>query len=319
MSNGVTAARRRRAAPTRRPRAERRTASRSFTSAPSLATRLSPSRIGFTSSTSARRRARPSGGSRRRRRARSASSVGAPPSLSRGPRLDLLAVRGVVGQALARRVDEGPEHDPLPVLGVRSSRSSKAWKPRRMFFDSSMRSTRTISSRSRRPRRARRARRRTPARRPRRDVVGVGRERRHERGAARGRRRAGRARKASAQRSVWKPQARWAAMPSSSSRGRGSGRAPATPAGRTGVWLKCTHARSGRVGAEPGRDQAQVVVLHEHGGAVGRGLGHGVGEGVVDRAVGVPGVGPRGVEGRPRARSQRPWWTNQRISLLTTS
>ena len=91
---------------------------------------------------------------------------------------------------------------------------------------------------------------------------------------------------------VWNPQARWAARPSSSSCAAASGSAPSHTGGANGVWLKCTHARSGRVVAQPGRHQAQVVVLHEHGRALGRHLGHRVGEGVVHRAVGVPRVGP---------------------------
>ena len=48
---------------------------------------------------------------------------------------------------------------------------------------------------------------------------------------------------------------------------------------------------------EPLGHQAQVVVLHEHRRALGRRGRDGVGEGVVDLAVGVPGLGPAGVEG----------------------
>ena len=56
----------------------------------------------------------------------------------------------------------------------------------------------------------------------------------------------------------------------------GSTRSRSGPA--KGVWLKWTVRRSGRRSASSGPTQAEVVVLHEHGGAVGGALGHRVGE-----------------------------------------
>ena len=104
--------------------------------------------------------------------------------------------------------------------------------------------------------------------------------------------------KSSAQRCVWKPQARWTAMPSTSSRAAAAGRAFSHTGGAKGVWLKCTQAKVGTQPAQAGSHEAQVVVLHEHGGSLGRHLGHGVGKGVVHGPVGVPGRRPRVVEGR---------------------
>ena len=50
--------------------------------------------------------------------------------------------------------------------------------------------------------------------------------------------------------------------------------------------------------AEALGDEGQVVVLHEHGGVARGHLGNGIGEGVVDRPVGRPRLGPRCVEHR---------------------
>ena len=94
---------------------------------------------------------------------------------------------------------------------------------------------------------------------------------------------------------------------------RRSGRTPSHTGGANGVWLKCTHAQVGAPVAQARGDQAQVVVLHEHGRALRRHVGHGVGEDLVHargrrptrRASGVEararGRGPTGRGGRTRA------------------
>ena len=106
------------------------------------------------------------------------------------------------------------------------------------------------------------------------------------------------ARKRSRQRAVWKPQARWAAMPSSRRcRGR-SGRIRSWSAGANGVWLKCTGVEVGpRAGQRLG-DQAEVEVLDEDDRALGRDLGDRGGERLVDLDVGVPGRPPVAVDHR---------------------
>ena len=96
------------------------TPSRRLTSGPSIATRLSPSWTGFTSSTSLR--AKPA--SERAKSSRVSSDhrlpVGGAPALvdARGCLLDLVAVRLVLGECLARRVEQRGEHHAASELGV---------------------------------------------------------------------------------------------------------------------------------------------------------------------------------------------------------
>ena len=53
-------------------------------------------------------------------------------------------------------------------------------------------------------------------------------------------------------------------MPSTSSRAARSGRAPSQSGGANGVWWKWTEREVGPSWPQPRRDEAEVVVLHEH-------------------------------------------------------
>ena len=145
----------------RPPRERTSTPSRRLTSGASLATRLRPSITGFTSSTSYSRYAATRPGSRRARRGRPAPTR-PPEAVVDGRRrgLDREAVVHVLGNLLARGVEQRKQADPAPrAPGTRSSRRPNASNPRTAFFAGSARSTRRtrISGRSSRSA-ARRAR-----------------------------------------------------------------------------------------------------------------------------------------------------------------
>ena len=198
------------------------TASRSFTSAPSDATRFSPSRIGFTRSTSARR-------SRATDRGKSSSTSSTIGCQSSVPHRSLMARDRALDVARGRRrspgtpardgVGAGHEHDPLAVLRMRLEEQVVGLEPAQDVLrqldpvDASDHGAVADDLLERRQRRGALGRRGHGP-----DVVRVGGERRHERRAARGRRARERTpRKSSAHRWLWNPHARWAARPASSS------------------------------------------------------------------------------------------------------
>ena len=240
-SNGRRrAARRRRGAPTRPPPGRGRAPrARSFTSAPSVATRFSPSRIGLTRSTSARRSSATERGKSSSTSSRiGCQRVGAEPLVDVADLvLDPLPVGAVAGHVRPRRVGVGHEHDPLAVLGVGVEQLAVGLEPaqdvlRQLDAVDAPDHESVLHDLARAPTSAASHSGDAAAARM---SAGSDAEGRDERRRVR-RRRAARAelRKSSAHRWLWKPHARCAARPSSSSRAASVGQgARATPAGRT--------------------------------------------------------------------------------------
>ena len=88
-------------------------------------------------------------------------------------------------------------------------------------------------------------------------------------------------------------------MPSSSSAATSSGSTASSAGSAKGVCKKCTVRRSGRRSASIRPEEREVVVLHQHGGALGRPLDDHVGHGAVVGPVAVPGRPPVAVEPGP--------------------
>ena len=65
--------------------------------------------------------------------------------------------------------------------------------------------------------------------------------------------------------------------------------------------------------------EAEVVVLHEHRGTLGRRRVHDLREQLVELAVRLPGGGEVVVEAGRRARSKRWWCKNHNVEFDTTS
>ena len=130
-------------------------------------------------------------------------------------------------------------------------------------------------------------------------VVGVGRQRRHER-AGRERQHVAAAGRRSRRPSAGCGSRRPGGRPGPTAARRRCGRA--APAARSGVANgRVAEVDRGEVGAALGQaetQQAQVVVLHQHGGALGGDLGHRVGERLVHVAVGLPRLAQVGPERR---------------------
>ena len=280
------------------------TPSRSLTSGPSLATRLSPSRIGLTSRTSDRRRAATDFGWL----SCGSSRIGVQPAPARplgvdllGQRLDLLPVGQVLGQAQPGRVDHGgedhlaaqvrarvqqlvegpeaPEHvlgqldpvDPDDQPAVADGRRSAGSAPARTpgTRPPSRRSSMSVAAGDTK-------------------VTGV-----------RPRRSRQQASKASAHRAEWKPHAPPPARPASSSDATASGRV-ASSRGRAPRRVQeggGAHIRP--PGRQHFRDEGQLVVVDQHGGP-GRGrLGRGRRELLVDGPEPFPRRPPVAVEAGP--------------------